>query len=134
VDKGLKIMERESLKKAEERLKVAWMALENDYLNSALSNCYQAFFYFMQGVVGKEAIGIRGYQELLSLFIKKLYRKGIFRPEQLQKLVFFAEELYAVVKGLEYYGISFSKNYTSVVEEYVSRVKSLILSYESKRI
>ncbi|TCK04645.1 HEPN domain-containing protein [Phorcysia thermohydrogeniphila] len=127
-------MERESLKKAEERLKVAWMALENDYLNSALSNCYQAFFYFMQGVVGTDAIGVKSYPELLSLFIKKLYRRGIFRPEQLQKLTVFAEELYAVVKGLEYYGIAFSKSHASKVEEYVSRVKSLILSYESKRI
>ena len=126
-------MERESLKKAEERLKVAWIALENDYLNSAVSNCYQAFFYFMQGVVGTDSVGVKSFPELLSLFIRRLYRKGIFRPEQLQKLVFFADELYAVVNGLEYYGLVFSKSHASKVEEYVSRVKSLILSYESKR-
>jgi len=127
-------MERVSLRKAEERLKVAWMALENEYFNTAVSNCYQAFFYFMQAVVGSDSLGVKRHSELLSAFVKSLYRKGIFKPEQLQKIVSFADELYTMKEGVDYYGLSFSRNHASKIEEYVSRVKSLILSYEFRRI
>jgi hypothetical protein len=77
---------------------------------------------------------MKSHAELLSAFVKRLYQKAIFKPEQLKKIVLFADELYAVKEGVDCYGLSFSRNHASKIEEYVSKVKSLILSYEFRRI
>ena len=117
-------MEKVHLEKAEERLKVAYIALEGEYLNTAISNCYYALFYFFQAVAGLPPQGRWHYGELLKVFV----------GDQLKKVVFLADELYTMKENVDHRGLLISRNHKSKVEEYAAKVKSLLLSYEFRRI
>jgi len=116
------------LLKAERRFLTAKFAYEENFVCSAISNCYYALFNLMQAVVGVPLEGSWSHGGLPKRFTKVVFQKKLLPLESIKGIVKLADKLYSLRKEADYYDtiLELSPNAKKRLGEYLLYVEGLL--------
>jgi len=124
-------MEEVFLKKAKERIEVAKLCLQNNFLNASVSNCYYAFFNLLQSVLGNPPKGKWKHKGIVTNFSNLCMKEERFCSQKLEEVVEFGTELYELRRMSDYLPVDLTEEKERVIF-LVEWVESLIREVENE--